>query len=46
VKVFENRGLRKLFGLKWEAVTGDWKRLHNKELTELYHSAIIIQVIT
>jgi hypothetical protein len=46
VRVFENRELRKLFGLKREAVTGQWRRLHNEELTKLYYSAIIIRVIT
>jgi hypothetical protein len=30
--VFENRVLRKLFGLKKDEVTGDWRRLRNEEL--------------
>jgi hypothetical protein len=35
----------KIFGPKREAVTGEWRRLHNKELYDLYSSLNIIQVI-
>jgi hypothetical protein len=34
--VFENRVLRGLFGTKREEVAGDWRRLHNEELHNLY----------
>jgi hypothetical protein len=32
LRVFENRVLRRIFGLKKDEVTGHWRRLHNKEL--------------
>jgi hypothetical protein len=35
LRVLENRVLRRIFGLKWEEVTGEWRRLHNKELYAL-----------
>jgi hypothetical protein len=34
--VFENRVLRNIFGPKRHKVTGEWKRLHNEELEDLY----------
>jgi hypothetical protein len=43
--VFENRVLRRIFGPKRDKVTGEWRRLHNKELNDLYSSPSIIQVI-
>jgi hypothetical protein len=46
VRVFENRVLRKIFGLKSGKVTGWWRRLHNKNLYDLYSSPNIIRVIT
>jgi len=36
--VFENRVLRIIFGLKGGKVTGNWRRLHNEELYDLYCS--------
>jgi len=33
--LFENRTLRRIFGLKRDEVTGDWRRLHNEELHDL-----------
>jgi hypothetical protein len=36
--VFENRLLRRVVGRKREEVTGDWRRLHNEELHNLYFS--------
>jgi hypothetical protein len=39
--VFENRVLRKIFGPKRDEVTGEWRRLHNDELYDLYLSNII-----
>jgi hypothetical protein len=43
--VFENRMLRRIFGPKREEVPGDWRRLHNEELYNLYTSPNIIRVI-
>jgi len=40
--VFKNGVLRKIFGPKWEEVTGDWKKLHNDELSDLYFRTNII----
>jgi hypothetical protein len=37
----ENRALRRIFGPEREEVTGDWRRLHNKELHNLYTSSNI-----
>ena len=45
LRVFENRVLRRIFGLKRSEVTGEWRRLHNKELFALYSSPNIIRVI-
>ena len=38
LRVFENRIMKKLFGPKRDEVTGEWKRLYNEELTDLYCS--------
>jgi len=43
--VFENRVLRRIFGPKRDEVTGEWRKLHNKELNDVYCSPIIVQVI-
>jgi hypothetical protein len=37
--------LRRIFGPKREEVAGDWRRLHNEELTNLYASPNVIRVI-
>jgi hypothetical protein len=39
------RVLRRIFGPKRDEVAGDWRRLHNEELNDLYSSPNIIQVI-
>jgi len=38
LRVFENRVLRVIFWPKRDKVTGDWRRLHNEELSGLYFS--------
>jgi hypothetical protein len=43
--VFENRVLRRIFGPKRDEVTGEWRRLHNKELYAFYSSLNITCVI-
>jgi len=43
--MFENRELRKIFGPRRDEVTGEWRRLHNKELNDLYSSTNIVRVI-
>ena len=35
LRVFENRLLRRMFGPKRDEVTGEWRKLHNKELNDL-----------
>jgi len=41
----ENRVLRRLFGPKRDEVTGEWRKLHNDELNDLYSSPNIVRVI-
>jgi hypothetical protein len=36
LRVFENRVLRNIFGPKRDEVKGEWRRLHNEELYDLY----------
>jgi hypothetical protein len=36
LRVFENRVLRRVFGPKRDEVTGEWRKLHNEELNDLY----------
>jgi hypothetical protein len=43
--VFENRVLRRIFGPKRDEATGEWRRLHNEELNDLYLSPNVILVI-
>jgi hypothetical protein len=45
MRVFENRALRRIFGPKRDGVTGGWRKLHNKELHNLYSSPSIIRII-
>jgi hypothetical protein len=45
LRVFENRVLRRIFGPKRDEITGEWRRLHNKELYAVYSSPNIIRVI-
>ena len=45
LRVFENRVLRRIFGPKRDKVMGEWRKLHNEELIDLYPSPNIIRVI-
>jgi hypothetical protein len=45
LRVFENRVLRRILRPKKDEVTGQWGKLHNEELGDLYSSSNIIQVI-
>jgi hypothetical protein len=45
LRVFENRALRKILGPKRDEVTGEWRKLHNKELSDWYSSPNIIWMI-
>jgi hypothetical protein len=43
--VFENRVLRRIFGPKRDEVMGEWRKLHNVELYNLYSSPTLIRII-
>jgi hypothetical protein len=43
--VFEKRVLRRLFGPKRDDVTGEWKKLHNEELSDLYSLPNIVRMV-
>jgi len=45
LRMFENMVLRRIFGTRRDEVTGEWRRLHNEELNELYSSRNIVHVI-
>jgi len=45
LRVYENRGLRRIFRLKSDEVTREWRKLHNEELNDLYSSPTIVWVI-
>jgi hypothetical protein len=45
LRVFENR-VRRIFGPKRDEVTGDWRKLHNKEFHNLYSSPNVIRMMT
>jgi len=42
---FENMVLRRIFGPRRDEVKGEWRRLHNEELNDLYFSPNIVRVI-
>ena len=43
--MFENMVLRRIFGPRRDEVMGEWRRLHNEELNDLYCSPNIVRVI-
>ena len=43
--MFDNRVLRRVFGPKRDEVTGEWKKLHNEELSYLYSLPNILRVV-
>jgi hypothetical protein len=43
--VFENRLLRRIYGPKWDEVTGGWRKMHNEERNNLCPSPSIIKMI-
>jgi hypothetical protein len=45
LRVFENRVLRRIFGPKRDEVTGEWRKLHNEEVNDLYSSPYVVRVI-
>jgi len=45
LRVFENRVLRKIFGPRRVRLTGEWRKLHNVELNDLYSSSNIVRVM-
>ena len=44
LRVFENRVLRRIFGPKRDEVRGEWRKLHNEELNDLYTLPNIVRV--
>jgi hypothetical protein len=45
LRVFENRVMKRIFGPRRDEVTGEWTKLYNEELNDLYSSPNIIRVI-
>jgi hypothetical protein len=45
LRVFANRVLRRVFGPKRDEVTGEWRKLHNEELNDLYSLPNIVRVV-
>ena len=45
LRVFENRMLRRVFGPKRDGVTGEWRKLHNEELRDLYSLPNSVRVV-
>ena len=45
LRVSENRVVRRIFGTKRDEVTGQWRKLHNEKLNDLYSSPNIVRAI-
>ena len=45
LRVFENKVLRRIFGPRRDEVTGEWRRMHNENLNDLYSSPNSVRVI-
>jgi hypothetical protein len=45
LRVFENSVLSRVFGPKRDEVTGEWRKLHNEELNDLYFLPNIVRVV-
>ena len=45
LRVFENRVLRRIFGPRKDEVTGEWGKLHNEEISDLYSLPSIVRVV-
>jgi hypothetical protein len=45
LRVFKNRVLRRVYGPKRDEVTGEWRKLHNEEFSDLYPLPNIVRVV-
>jgi len=45
LRMFESRVLRRIFGRRRDEITGEWRKLHNEELSDLYCSLSIVRVM-
>jgi hypothetical protein len=45
LRVFENRMPRIIFGPKRDEVTGEWRKLHNEKLNDMYSSPTTVRVV-
>jgi len=45
LRVFQNRVMRRVFGPKRDEVTGEWRKLHNEELSDLYSLPNIVRLV-